>query len=778
MGEQEIRQLLTKTISEEPNNYSKVIELSSLLAQFDKNNVRFSVDAGVIDRLGRELVGKKETAVSELVKNAYDADAKQVKLTFVNSDNEGGTLEITDDGIGMSREELIRGFMKISSTDKVHNPKSPNYKRNRAGRKGIGRFAVQRLGKKLTIKSQGANSESAVRITIDWSRYKGDQDLLTINNHIEDLPKIQKPGTTLVIEGLRDKWTVASIERVYRYVSGLIQPFPLSKERIQDEEKRNTSTSDPGFKANLFKIEQDNIIPIADEQSMIYDYAIAEFEGYVDNEGYSFLSIKSKRLGIDDLVELGASKDKPNSAYEHLKKVNFKAYYFLYRTEYIPSQQRARLIELAQHSGGIRLYRNGFRVSPYGEFGDDWLELDESVKKRTFLPQHSNSNFFGFVEVHDPDGNQFQETSSREGLLDTNSFSELLNFAYRGLTTGIVRIASARDIKVTTNQKDWERKYEKPVKKLKELKDELEKESEAKTIDSYSTKSKDEITHELIVRTDKIKRTVEAIDQVIIEQELEDSLQFKETAILRVLASLGLSIGIFTHEIRHYLATIHASTKLLSKKFPDDEAYQEKIQRLYDNVKILRTYTSYFDKAISENITRELIPQEIPVLVHRFFKVISLDTGINKTEILPLEVEGSDLYTIPMHSSEWATILYNLYTNSLKAIKRAETKKGKIMMRVGRQDKRIYLEFHDNGDGISSENHHKIFDAFFTTSTAAAHFADEQDDVLGTGLGLKIVKDILDAYNGDIYVSDPDEGFSTCIRIEIPEATDNDLEDI
>ena len=701
----------------------------------------------------------------------------KVDLTFENSDEEGGILLLSDDGEGMSREELINGFMRISSTDKVHNPKSKLYERNRAGRKGIGRFAVQRLGNKLTIISQKQDLPNAVKVTVKWDDYVGDKDLSIINNQIEELPKLREKGTDLIIEGLRDKWTVASIERVYRYVSALIQPFPLSKERKKKEEQRNEKTLDPGFKASLFKKEGSNKIPIADEQSMIYDYALAVFEGYVDSEGMSFVSIESRRYGINEVIKLGAKKDNPDLAYQELRDVNFKVHYFIYLNEYIPSQQKTKIIELAQHSGGIRLYRNGFRVLPYGEFGDDWLELDESEKKRILLPRHGNTNFFGFAEVEDPEGKRFEETSSREGLLDTESFSELRDFLYRGITTGVIRVSSEREIKITTGQSDWEKKYERPVERLKNLKEELKKEADQQKIEEYHGRSKEEITSALIDRTKKIQDVVESIDEVIVQQEKEDEDQLKETAILRVLASLGLSIGIFTHEIRHYLATINASTKLLAKKYPNDAEYQSKIQKLLSNVKILRTYTSYFDKTISENISRELVPQEVPVVIEKFFDVVSLDSGLNKTEILPIEIGGAELYSVPMHSSEWATILYNLYTNSLKAIKRAGVD-GKILMKVGEEGDMVFLEFMDNGDGVPEKNRDKIFQAFFTTSTAAGHFANEEDEILGTGLGLKIVRDIIEAYNGEIEVMDAPKGFSTCIRIEIPKASDKDMEKI
>jgi DNA topoisomerase VI subunit B len=229
MDEKSIREELSRTLADDSTNYSKILELSSKLACFDTDNVRFSVDAGVIDRLGTELVARQETAVSELVKNSYDADAKKVTLRFENSDSIGGTLFIEDDGVGMTREQLVNGFMRISSTDKLHNPLSDRYKRKRSGQKGIGRFAVQRLGEKLTITTQTKEDSFASILTINWNEYEGDIDLINISNKILKVEKRKEEGTTLKIEGLRDKWSQASIKRIYNYVSAIIQPFPLSE---------------------------------------------------------------------------------------------------------------------------------------------------------------------------------------------------------------------------------------------------------------------------------------------------------------------------------------------------------------------------------------------------------------------------------------------------------------------------------------------------------------------------------------------------------------------
>ena len=131
------------------------------------NNIGFTIDAGLIQRLGFELVGRAETAVSELIKNSYDADATVVEVDFINTDDTGGVLIIKDNGLGMTKAQLIDGFLRISSTDKVHNPISSKYHRRKAGRKGIGRFSTQRLGSRLTVITQTKDNSFALKLTID-----------------------------------------------------------------------------------------------------------------------------------------------------------------------------------------------------------------------------------------------------------------------------------------------------------------------------------------------------------------------------------------------------------------------------------------------------------------------------------------------------------------------------------------------------------------------------------------------------------------------------------
>jgi signal transduction histidine kinase len=121
-----------------------------------------------------------------------------------------------------------------------------------------------------------------------------------------------------------------------------------------------------------------------------------------------------------------------------------------------------------------------------------------------------------------------------------------------------------------------------------------------------------------------------------------------------------------------------------------------------------------------------------------------------------------------MHPSEWSSILLNLLTNSIKATKRAQ-RPSRFLIRVGSNAPGfVFLEFSDNGDGIPLENRDRVFDAFFTTTGGSAARASDATQAIGTGLGLKIVADIVHSVGGRTEVVDPPSGYATSIRITVP----------
>jgi signal transduction histidine kinase len=737
----EIKAQLQTALQTSRPNVDKLVALVSELAQHDPDKVRFSVDAGLINRLGLQLVARQETAVAELVKNAFDADATQVKLTFAGAEGRsGGRLLVEDNGEGMTREQLVNGFMRLASDEKIREPTSPRFKRRRAGRKGIGRFAAQRLGESLTLVTQTRESSEALEVTIDWRRFDKAGDLSAVAHAIRATSKKNPHGTTLIIDRLREAWTDRQIRRVYRYVEDLLQPFPL--------DPHAGSVKDPGFKVIFYRTVGVRRVVIADEQRMIFDHAIAEVRGHVDTEGKARWVVDSKRLKLHDSAEVPADKEIPGSNFHVLRDVRFQAHYFIWRTEYVPGQELSRLQELAEEKGGIRLYRNGFRVAPYGEADDDWLDLDREYSRRGVLVPVKNSNWFGFVEVFDPTDQLFQETSSREGLVQNAAFRELVSFVRDALIAGAKRIGTARGRKVKAGR----RRQLAPNERLNQVADDLEKAAElidrGKSTQLYSAAV--------------FRQTAEVVRQAATESEE----LLGELALLRILASVGQAIGIFTHEVRHRLVDIEANAQTAILSLNPTHPAHAAVMAFMDHVKLLRAYTAYFDATISASVQRARSPQNLSFILHDFirdFEPVAARSGI---KFANPDIEEHVLWTRPMHQSEWASILMNLFTNSVKAIRRGPHRgHGTILIKAWREADRIFIDFADNGDGIPPQNADKIFDAFFTTTGGPNESSGEMG---GTGLGLKIVQDILSAADGTIDLTSAPLGYATVFRIEVP----------
>ncbi len=742
--------------------------LDRQLEELDKDKVKFSVDAGIIDRLGRELVGRQETAVAELVKNAYDADAKEVTLRFINTDIAGGTLIIEDDGHGMDLDALKNGFMRLSSTDKVHNPVSPKFHRKRAGRKGIGRFATQRLGEKLVITTQTKESTTALRVVIDWSRYEIDTDINLIANDISEVPKEKPCGTTLTIEPMRERWTYAEIQRVFRYVSDLLQPSYLS-DRSKNSNVVFGVQDEDSFSVVCQKQVNDEIETITDIDKSFFNKSLAVFQGYIDNNGDGFCTVDSKSLKIkplDNLREISAGRDKKEvEKFKYIKNVHFKAYYYIYnRTEYyshdgigISSTELKKVNDFSRTSSGIRLYRNGFRVPPYGEIGDDWLGLDEKVNMASHSRRVplSNRNLFGFVELIDVEGSLFEETSSREGLLKNLAFEELTDFLAKSFE-------SCRNI-VESSIGFLEKKA-----KREQQNSEEKTQSDVEAIEEFINTNADTDKQYANSQREKAQRALENIKQTL-------DRQLGETAMLRVLAGIGLSIGEFVHEIRQFSPIFQSEMAVLSK-YANTDVLKNSVNGLGKNFEQFRTFAAYFDETIRKNAKRELMPIDIRDVVQDFLKIIQKTADKNQVEILTPQYDGYDLFTCPMHPSEWASILFNLYSNANKATIKARVK-AKILIQAKDENNRIVFEFCDNGTGIPDSDKERIFTAFFTTSTPVGLNASQNEEMIGSGLGLKIVSDIIESYEGEIFVSNPPDGFNTCIRIELPKATEEQIKE-
>lgn len=746
------KEIIEQELKKPEPDWRLIEKLSRDEVDSDPNNVRFSVDAAHIQRLGLELVAKQETALVELIKNSYDAEAAIVTVSFSNFDTPGGTLVIEDDGAGMTLEIVRDAWMRISTINKRDNPVSPNYGRIRAGRKGIGRFAVQRLGKDLILETEIKGRDQGLRVIFNWDKsFTDGKSLSDIFSSVETYPKERDSQLTrLTISGLREGWTPAALQRAWKAIVLLQPPFKIKNKFTRAE--HNPVEIDPGFEVVINGVSSRQQITELSIDNSFLEHALAEISGTIDAQGKTSIRVKSTRLELDDSQSL-------DQKFSLTGPISFATKYFIYSSGTLSGVSRNTATEMASKYGGIRIYRNGFRVLPYGERSDDWLGLDHDTGRRVLLVPANNQNFFGHVEIDAELNPLFEETSSREGIIENEAFSELQEFVRTTVEWGVKRVAEARERKTTASQKDFVSKIiRKPTEIIDSLKNEINSGPQGESPEENLEKTK--------TLLEAAQAEAEAWEARV-EQRQAESLKYEE--MLRILASLGLSITVFSHEIKGVRSSVSANIINLSsvaEELPDgtDKA------ALMEGIDWIRTATNrmfdlggYIAGLMSSTESRELRELSVKGVIERF--VEQFKKYIERQHILfTTEIPQQNLQTIAMHSSEIDSILLNLMTNSIKSIKKSKKPDRKIRIHSFEESGYVVIHFEDNGTGVPGDIAHRIFDPFFTTTVGI-----EDDTVAGpgTGLGLKIISDIAQSYGGGVTLATPSAGYKCCFEVRI-----------
>lgn len=736
-----VRKKLIEEELKKPNPDWKVIEAASRSAvDSDPDSVRFSVDAAHIQRLGEELVSKQETALSELIKNAFDADATRVSLEFKNQGTAGGTLTISDDGSGMTEDVIRSSWMRISTTAKDEQPVSPIYQRVRAGRKGIGRFSVQRLGRQLRFRTRPAGQTVGFEVHFSWDEaFLPGVSLADVFSRIQRFDKpAEEHGTSLEVLDLRDAWSPAAIDRVWKAIVLLQTPFPLAK-------PGSGKTRDPGFQVVIDDVSRDQRSELFSIEKSFLNQALATITAEIHKDGTASVRVVSDKTDVDDTAT-------------HPRKflltgpTDFEARYFVFEAGKLPGMSRAQASAFSRDFGGIRIYRNGFRVQPYGEPNDDWLRLAFDTGRRNLLVPANNSNFFGHVSLTSEVNPLFEETSSREGLIENAAFLELREFVRWAAEWAAIRMASARKRKTSAGEKDFVSTYRKPSEVVHAILD-------RRTGDGGGSGpggGAEEDLEDVLRAAEDYERKVEADRAAAIEYE----------EMLRILASLGLSISVFGHEINGAERGLVANLAVLSdliKEIQDDPLrvdFEDHADELDASANRLFDIGSYIGSLMSQTESRELHDLSVIGAIERFTRQFSAYMAKQNVSFV-VDVQPRNLRTSPMHGSELDSVLLNFLTNSIKSMKRAKVSGRHVRIEARKVDDRVVIAFEDNGSGIPEDIRDRIFDPFFTTTLGS-----EEDGVAGpgTGLGLKIVSDIAESYGGEVEVTEPSDGY-TC-RIE------------
>jgi hypothetical protein len=206
---------------------------------------KFNISAAVVRQLGEELVTDEVTAVMELVKNSYDADATWVKIDVNSKEsldspkyhykNDCGYISIADNGFGMTESDIVNGWMVISLSSKrkmkALGEKTPAG-RTPLGDKGLGRLSTQRLGSRLEMFSTYKTEEHTNHVAFDWNDFTEDVALTDVPTIFAKTVKENNTGTILIVRNLKDPsaWEGKTVDKFIGQLSQLIFPFKEKRE--------------------------------------------------------------------------------------------------------------------------------------------------------------------------------------------------------------------------------------------------------------------------------------------------------------------------------------------------------------------------------------------------------------------------------------------------------------------------------------------------------------------------------------------------------------------
>lgn len=285
--------------------------------------------------------------------------------------------------------------------------------------------------------------------------------------------------------------------------------------------------------------------------------------------------------------------------------------------------------------------------------------------------------------------------------------------------------------------------------------------------EARAAEATDESEHATITVETTLKLLGEA-ESVVREVEANYA---DESALLRLLATLGLAAAEFNHETG---MTFQAIRLDLERVFEtaleaggDEAGFAEVVGRAQGAVSRLDALTSYLNEIASARAVRELAPVSVTLAVEEFENGMK-DLAFRSMVVLCRRTPEFDgLYTVPIHRADIASILLNFYSNSIKAVKRVDGER-RVLVEAQRDGDEIVIQFSDTGDGIPDSRRDRIFDLFYTTRTAAAPGSSVMEETTGTGLGLWIVRQIVSRANGTAKVVDAANGYTTTLEVRLP----------
>lgn len=687
-------------------------------------------DSTIAELLGNQNFTNDESAVLELVKNAYDARATLITLSF----KEKNRLVIVDDGIGMDEYDIKRHWMHVGKSSKEYEVEDANNNvRILAGSKGIGRFALSKLGGNIEICSKKTGSIGVVWTT-DWN-----------SSLLREDETLDKNGTKIIISNLRVKWTKKKVENLADFLSKtyndslmeikIVHPdiekvvekyFPepqLGKNCLSDI--RLEFNSDKSMLTTIIK--SDEFLEEAKKYCPRFDLNKCSIETNVIDE---FKNSKELDLSIDELSEnLKKLGDFSAQMYFNISSTSIEMEKFLYKYSNLPEKIK----------GGIILYRNAFSISGY-EGKKDWLGLGKRYRKSPAAASHPTgawrireNQLFGKIEIDKKNNAVLQDLSNRQGL-DENIYYQLF---VEIVLTGIKEFERYRqNIIRLINVKNNDEPNDKPTP----VSDKVI--SNPTSVSRLTSKEAKQLVAE--IKTYRKESFEYKREKVNVEERYKYDVR-----ILNVLATTGLKASSIAHEMRNDRNSIADNSKNIISALKEYDMWDEllapdKTEKAYKNVPQLIKLNSevsakivvFMDTMLSEVEKKQFKAtwQSIADLLNKIKSIWERDYAW-----VSIAVQLEEEINFSMSEDILQVIFDNLILNSIQQNENMDHININIFARL--QNDLIYFVYSDNGKGLDKKyisNPRKILEVHETTRKN------------GHGLGMWIVNNTIVMSGGEI----------------------------
>lgn len=403
------------------------------------DQLQFRVSAELKNILGRDLITSDNIAVLELVKNSYDAHATKVEITFGND-----SIVIADNGKGMSAADISDKWLFIAYSAKSDGTEDDNYRskirRDFAGAKGIGRLSCDRLARYLTMNTVSEETDTLEILKVDWAKFENRQkeniDTIPVEHESTNgnyvFPDNSSHGTSLSFTGLHGKWGVDEIFGLRKSLEKMIAPLTGTDDFQIEIIAPNFTEHDDLLRTQISEAKERYEDLNDRERAEIAKWENSILNGSIRNSISDVLKIKTTQIEsklrdgkiVTRLSDRGVLmyEIEEDNKYSKLEEASVDLYYLNRAAKY----NFSLLMGMTPvNYGNVFLFRNGFRIMPYGEFDDDSWGLNQR-NQQGYSRNLSTRELFGRVDVHSDSVNMFKEVSSRDGgLIDSEETRQL-----------------------------------------------------------------------------------------------------------------------------------------------------------------------------------------------------------------------------------------------------------------------------------------------------------------------------------------------------------------